>query len=710
MADQTMIQMLQVAAQAAQAASEAADSMRKMVERDDNDKKQKFSEASKVVRMPDSFGSEDQDQDQKGWRDFLHNFKSWLYYADGSFEAGLSNVDQNPKDVLDLNAMEPAHKAKSIQLYAILSGLLKGKPLRVLRQQEDRNGLEVYRQLVQTFTPSSRTRSLSLLQALMQFPQFTKDRTFTEQILSLERLRSEYQRCAGQDISDDLALSILVKFVVSTGYREVRIRCDSEPATLAIMEATIKTCRILGIQVTAEPTAVGNHEANGGAERTVELVRSHANILVTHLESCCGADRQVFGCDHPIYSWALVHSAWLHNRFKVTQGQTPYERACGRMYSGRLAQFGERVMAYLRQEKKADPKWLPAIWLGKTLSNDCHVLCEKGIILVSRSIRRLPDGFNLEMLGSVESAPWDHGLTSLGHKLIQTRRQHGPGPLPAMAAAGIRDKAADDPPSEGEVALEGRGRPVVAHQPTSASPVEVGTRDMEQGEIPAKAGMKPPPFNAVISGEVEMHGPSPSAPSHVNVPSTPVIQVGRDDLELEASERPAKQARTRDVMAVEEKHEDEMLEFHFQDTEVEMLEEYDETLEGHDFESYEFAESPGDGMKDLIFPYTPQEPELAMEEMSKLDIIADKIEVERLKDMGVLIPMDDGNIEEMKSFSTRFVRTWRDKIYDNNRVWLRRSRLVAREYSWLADRSDLFSPASNAISGRLLQLMFLRQR
>ena len=210
MADQTMVQMLQVAAQAAQAASEAAESMRKMVEKDDNDKKQKFSEASKVVRMPDAFGSEDHEQDQKGLRDFLRNFKSWLYYANGSFETGLTNVDQNPKDVLDLNAMEPTHKAKSVQLYAILSGLLKGKPLRVLRQQEDRNGLEVYRQLVQTFTPSSRTRSLSLLQALMQFPQFTKDRTFTEQILGLERLRSEYQRCAGQDISDDLALSILV--------------------------------------------------------------------------------------------------------------------------------------------------------------------------------------------------------------------------------------------------------------------------------------------------------------------------------------------------------------------------------------------------------------------------------------------------------------------------------------------------------------------
>ena len=1442
-----MAQMMQVAAQAAQAAAEAADAMRKLVARDEDDRKQKFSEASKVVRMPDSFGSEDHEQDQKGWRDFLHNFKSWLYYADGSFETGLTNVDQHPKDALDLNSMEPSHKAKSVQLYAILSGLLKGKPLRVPRQQEERNGLEVYRQLVQTFTPSSRTRSLSLLQALMQFPQFTKDRTFSEQILSLERLRSEYQRCAGQDISDDLALSILVKclptamrqhvqlqinekhtysdikafvqtyemttstwstarvhselgvvgnssvatggatpmevdavvwkgsgkgkngkdgykgkgkskdkgkgknsqwngaqkgkgkgkdsskgksnpgggsgkgygqsqkldpnqclychsfghrkfqcrkyqadkaagnvrqiqdeadstaagvstagsssgaaggngsvrkitsvtpfvqdltvleeyidascdrsfhvsmlqqidsfdmtvtdddgcwtfsqdlhqvhhvravsdfragelveilldsgadasvlplsygdaghsmaidqsshfvdaqgaplgvtdkrvaeltlgnnivikeqfivapvtgpivclvkllkagwdfqrvdgvlhlckdghgfplyyrknslytegviskvselgtidrsdvvnsvnairltglsglvpgwnklnddvwalrsnspqcvdttlcpaetlmwlrttlvkyvhgwevyeyaqpiteianyeepiprrdsvlcvitiahtyavpaeflgfevddgvlpsnpielgthdpdvaedvgieveyenaegfqeapraddgdevppseriveaptdgfvlvegvrigmdctlkvirtaceslglstrgskrenmtrlqkfyeqqellathsaattlaaegrrpvvmqkkpnlptaqqreahslthepyeewcelcvqfrarqdkhpvsdgtrsssslisfdfgfasrtadslnkvaflachdrdsgliaafpapgkggkffqyfvteltrFVVVTGYREVRMRCDSEPATLAILEATIKTCRILGIQVIGEPTAIGNHEANGGAERTVELVRSHANILVSHLESCCGADRQVFGCDHPIYSWALVHSAWLRNRFKVSQGQTAYERSCGRVYSGRLAQFGERVMAYLRQEKKADPKWLPAIWLGKTLSNDCHVLCDRGTILVSRSIRRLPNGFNLEMLGQVESAPCDHGLTSLGHKLLQTKRQQGPGPMPAMAAAQTPDEAAEDPPS-GE---EGRG--VVTGEAAEASravDVKVDEQHGEMEEIPSKAGtrMKPPPHNASIAGDVEMHGPSPSAPSHVGVPSTPIVQVD-DDLNLEASDRPSKQARTHDVMAVKEKHEDEELEFCFQDGDVEMLEDYDEDLEPYEmFDASDVTE----GLEELIYDYSVHEPQLSTEELKRLDAIADGIEVKRLRGMNVLMDMNAyGDYENMKSLSTRFVRTWRDKVVDDKgggqrRVWLRRSRLVAREYSWLADRSDLFSPASNSISGRLLQTMFLRQK
>ena len=421
-----------------------------------------------------------------------------------------------------------------------------------------------------------------------------------------------------------------------------------------------------------EPTAIGNHEANGGAERTVELVRSHANILVTHLESCCGADRQVF--------------------------------ACGRVYSGRLAQFGERVMAYLRQEKKADPKWLPAIWLGKTLSNDCHVLCDKGTILVSRSIRRLPNGFNLEMLGQVESAPCDHGLTSLGHKLLQTKRHQGPGPMPAMAAAQTPDEAAEDPPSEEE------GRGAVGGEATEASralDVKVDEHHRETEEIPSKAGMKPPPHNVSIAGDVEMHGPSPSAPSHLGVPSTPITQVD-DDLNLEASDRPSRQARTHDVMALKEKHEVEELEFCFQDGDVEMLEDYDE-----DLEPYEMFDSPDgtEGLEEPIYDYSVHEPQLSVEELKRLDAIADGIEVKRLRGMNVLMDMDAyGDYENMKSLSTRFVRTWRDKVFGQRRVWLRRSRLVAREYSWLSDRSDLFSPASNSISGRLLQTMFLRQR
>ena len=74
----------------------------------------------------------------------------------------------------------------------------------------------------------------------MQFPQFTKDRTFTEQILSLERLRSEYQRCAGQDISDDLALSILVKCLPAAIRQHVQLQI-TEKHTYSDIKAFVQT-------------------------------------------------------------------------------------------------------------------------------------------------------------------------------------------------------------------------------------------------------------------------------------------------------------------------------------------------------------------------------------------------------------------------------------------------------------------------------------
>ena len=223
MAAPEAVHMMQVAAQAAQAASEAAAALKQFVERDNNDR-QKFSEASKVVKMPEAFGTEDHEADARNWRDFLLNFKSWLFYADKSFEHGLSNVESNPKNILSLAAMNEDSKSKALQLYALLTGLLKGKPLRLLRQQDDRNGLEVYRQLVQMFTPQSKTRALSVLQAFMQFPVFTKDKTLSEQIVGLERLRSEYTRCSGQDLSDDLCLSVLVRCLPSQLRQHVQLQ------------------------------------------------------------------------------------------------------------------------------------------------------------------------------------------------------------------------------------------------------------------------------------------------------------------------------------------------------------------------------------------------------------------------------------------------------------------------------------------------------
>ena len=59
---------------------------------------------------------------------------------------------------------------------------------------------------------------------------------------------------------------------------------------------------------------------------------------------------------------------------------------------------------------------------------------------------------------------------------------------------------------------------------------------------------------------------------------------------------------------------------------------------------------------------------------------------------------------------TRFVRTWREK-HDGkcNPIWLRRSRVVAREFAWLEpERESLFSPASGSIISRILPTIWKR--
>ena len=64
----------------------------------------------------------------------------------------------------------------------------------------------------------------------------------------------------------------------------------------------------------------------------------------------------IFGCLHPLYSWAIIHAGWLHNRFVVNGGQTAYERASDRSHTGKIAMFAEDVLGYLRVDK-GGPRW-----------------------------------------------------------------------------------------------------------------------------------------------------------------------------------------------------------------------------------------------------------------------------------------------------------------------------------------------------------------
>eukprot|EP00435_Cladocopium_sp_Y103_P069072 s73_g32.t1 len=223
--------LIEEAARAAEAASRAADEMKRMSD-SQSSRSGGFTEASKVVRQPDPFGqtgADAFDQELAIWPDFVLNLKSWLYFADSNYEKCLDAVEKDPKNTVNLTGVAVDVVVKSNRLCSILSGLLKHKPLRVLRQVPDRNGFEVYRQLLQLYSLHTKSRAVSLLSAFMSLPAFVSGRTFLEQIQGLERLREEYRKSSGQDVPDDLALSVLVKCLPKTVQQHVRLSMTDSP-------------------------------------------------------------------------------------------------------------------------------------------------------------------------------------------------------------------------------------------------------------------------------------------------------------------------------------------------------------------------------------------------------------------------------------------------------------------------------------------------
>eukprot|EP00435_Cladocopium_sp_Y103_P051733 s1374_g16.t1 len=232
-----------------------------------------------------------------------------------------------------------------------------------------------------------------------------------------------------------------VRFLMHTQHREIALRSDLEPSNLAILEAVRKTCKGLGIVVHHEPVPVGSHESNGAAEATLQQIRVRAGILIQQIENACAGGKMIFPCAHPLYGWALLHACWVYNRFNVTAGTTAFERSADRVYTGRLAMFGESLLAYLKTDRKAAPRWQRGIWLGKSLSNDTHLIAQGNNIFATRSIRRLPKPFVLEELGEVVACPGDYGYAALGHRMFYSKTLSPP--MPFRVGSGLPPQAVD---------------------------------------------------------------------------------------------------------------------------------------------------------------------------------------------------------------------------------------------------------------------------
>ena len=223
------------------------------------------------------------------------------------------------------------------------------------------------------------------------------------------------------------SLSFLVteaaRFVCWLGHSDVRIRSDNEPAMLSFAHHLQKALRGLNIGVSDETSPIESHQSNGAVEQALKQVRQTACVLVSQLEEGAGVG-EVFKVAHPIFQWSVVHACWVMNRFRVIQNQTAFEHVTSGTYKGKICKYGEQVYGYLQSDAKASARWVKGVWLGKSSRNDVHIIGTSQGVYVTRSVRRLSprDHWNVELASSVETDVWEHGLSSLGSRLVLAKR------------------------------------------------------------------------------------------------------------------------------------------------------------------------------------------------------------------------------------------------------------------------------------------------
>ncbi|CAE7741818.1 unnamed protein product [Symbiodinium sp. KB8] len=142
----------------------------------------------------------------------MASWRSYMGMVNPSYEAELLEIEARCSEpCMAMSELPEQTRSRSRQLYGILSTLLKGRPLQVLRLTQNQHGYEVMRVLHQTFQPRTRSRAMAIISAIMATPAFNKQSTIREQVHAFERACSEYLKASGKEVSEDIKFSILLR-------------------------------------------------------------------------------------------------------------------------------------------------------------------------------------------------------------------------------------------------------------------------------------------------------------------------------------------------------------------------------------------------------------------------------------------------------------------------------------------------------------------
>ena len=474
----------------------------------------------------------------------------------------------------------------------------------------------------------------------------------------------------------------LTKLAAMLGHTNVVIRGDSEPAMKNFLRMVESTRTRLGVATTIEYVAPESKLHHGlKAERFIDIVRSMGKCLLATVEEKTGFKVK---SSHPLFQWAFRHGAFLYCRFHVLRcGQTPFELVHGRSYAGKLCPFGSVVFAQVLPITKAKAEsWRKCVWLGKSSLGNLNLVADAQGVHYARSFRRGALTFDSEAIASMKGVPWNSQLDTVPVKRKKAPRFR----VPELEAQALPEQEGDSaPPLEPPAAVDG-GVPEGAQQGASSentggsssmSESSSGSQELIADSEMPDASQVTEVFRAMLAGsEGAVESPSDEAPKS----SLPFFlqRIVREDLPVNDEEEMFPGLSGLDGELPEgERVMDE-------------IEPYADRQEPD-------ADQPESRWKDLGYEDGP--PVLSAAELEELDALMDAREFERLKEMGVLRKMTRGDDFQGKmKLQSKLVRDWR---YRGG--WVRRSRLVAKEYRFLEPAlEDLYAPASVGIMQKLM--------
>ena len=208
--------------------------------------------------------------------------------------------------------------------------------------------------------------------------------------------------------TDMFATMWAVKMLNFLGLSDIILQCDPEPSLIKWAES-VKSKRTERTVIRSSPRR--SHQSNGGVENYQKQLQGQVRTMLAAMQE---HTKYRPSADNALMRWIVRHAAWLIPRFRGSEIQSPFYRAMGGPYRGKLVEFGETVLAHLPEVGKGSgnpaPKladrWKSGVWLGKSDLTDEHLVRTDDGVVYARSVRRLAENsWSEENLKAVVETP-----------------------------------------------------------------------------------------------------------------------------------------------------------------------------------------------------------------------------------------------------------------------------------------------------------------